>query len=51
MSDYLTEAEIEEIEALPCQMFHEQPFDFAYCETHDTTFALGDVCKYHKKLK
>ena len=29
-----------------CQMFHEEPFDFAWCETHDTTFALGDACKF-----
>lgn len=36
------------IDALPCEMFHEPPFDFAYCARHDTTFALGDVCKYQK---
>ena len=31
-----------------CAMFHEPPFDFAWCETHDETFALGDVCKFSK---
>lgn len=44
----LTPEEEAEIDALPCRMFHEEPFDFAYCEVHDTTFALGDVCKYQK---
>lgn len=44
----LTPEQIAEIEAMPCAMFHEPPFDFAYCETHDTTFALGAACKYHK---
>ena len=37
-----------EIDALPCDMVHEQPYDFAYCAVHDTTFALGDVCRYQK---
>lgn len=36
------------IAATPCRMFHEPPYDFAYCEVHDTTFALGDVCRYQK---
>lgn len=30
----------------PCNMTHTPPFDFAQCETHDTTFALGDKCKF-----
>ena len=30
----------------PCAMKHEPPMDFAWCETHDTTFALGDKCKF-----
>lgn len=29
-----------------CVMAHQEPFDFAQCETHDTTFALGDACKF-----
>lgn len=37
-----------EIDAMPCEMTHTPPFDFAQCERHDTTFALGDVCKYQK---
>lgn len=45
----MTDEEWEEIEGLPCDMRHEQPFDFAWCETHDSTFALGDVCRYHRK--
>lgn len=45
----LTDEQWEEIKNLPCLMFHEEPFDFAYCERHDTTFALGDVCKYYRK--
>lgn len=55
MDDELTHEQIAEqiaeIEAMPCEMYYEPPFDFAYCERHDTTFALGDVCKYFKKLK
>lgn len=30
-----------------CAMFQQRPFDFAWCETHDTTFALGAVCPHH----
>lgn len=30
----------------PCQMRHQPPMDFAYCETHDTTFPLGSVCEW-----
>jgi len=33
----------------PCQMTHTPPFDFAQCETHDTTFPLGSACKWHGK--
>lgn len=33
----------------PCFMTHTPPFDFAQCEKHDTTFALGDVCKWHNR--
>jgi len=43
----LTPEQEAEINALPCIMTHTLPFDFAQCERHDTTFALGDVCKYH----
>ncbi|RLP70882.1 hypothetical protein D9V30_00145 [Mycetocola reblochoni] len=31
----------------PCVMTHTPPFDFAQCETHDTTFPLGGACKWH----
>lgn len=31
----------------PCEMTHTPPFDFAQCETHDTTFPLGGKCKWH----
>ena len=44
----LTPEQEAEIDALPCDMVHEQPYDFAYCAVHDTTFTLGDVCKYQK---
>lgn len=44
----LTPEQEAEIDALPCDMVREEPFDFAYCTVHDTTFALGDVCKYQK---
>lgn len=30
-----------------CVMTHEEPYDFATCETHDTTFALGAECKFN----
>ena len=30
----------------PCDMRHEEPYDFAHCVTHDTTFALGDKCEW-----
>lgn len=29
-----------------CHMVHTEPYDFASCETHDTTFALGETCKF-----
>lgn len=29
-----------------CRMTYTEPFDFAQCETHDTTFPLGDTCKF-----
>lgn len=44
----LTPEQEAEIDALPCDMVHEQPYDFAYCAVHDTTFALGDVCRHHQ---
>ncbi|MBC9927206.1 hypothetical protein [Leucobacter sp. cx-169] len=31
----------------PCVMTHTPPFDFAVCETHDETFPVGGVCKWH----
>lgn len=30
-----------------CDIQHEAPYDFAWCETHDTTFALGTTCKFN----
>ena len=33
----------------PCKMTQTPPFDFAQCETHDTTFPLGGACKWHGK--
>lgn len=29
-----------------CDMRHQPPMDFAWCETHDTTFPLGEKCKF-----
>lgn len=31
----------------PCNLTHTEPFDFAQCETHDTTFPLGGTCKFN----
>lgn len=33
----------------PCVMTHTQPFDFGQCETHDETFPLGGVCRFHER--
>jgi len=33
----------------PCVMTHTPPFDFAQCETHDETFPLGEVCRFHER--
>jgi hypothetical protein len=30
----------------PCSETRTEPFDFAYCSTHDRTFALGEHCDY-----
>ncbi|QDM56408.1 hypothetical protein PP515_gp61 [Gordonia phage Sidious] len=35
-----------ELEPAPCDMKQGGPYDFAWCETHDTTFALGQKCKF-----
>lgn len=32
---------------ITCDMKEQKPFDFAWCETHDTTFALGERCKFY----
>ena len=32
----------------PCDMRCSEPYPFAWCETHDEVFALGDVCPYAK---
>lgn len=29
-----------------CVMTHTPPFNFAQCETHDETFALGETCRF-----
>lgn len=42
---------LDEVDDVPCDMRCGQPYDFAWCETHDTTFALGDVCRYHKRRR
>ncbi|QWS68198.1 hypothetical protein SEA_VANLEE_81 [Gordonia phage VanLee] len=47
----LAHREVERVRAAtapaPCDMTHQEPFDFAQCRTHDTTFALGETCKFH----
>ena len=32
--------------AWPCRMFMQEPYPFAWCETHDETFPLGQTCPY-----
>lgn len=43
-------AEVERLtgvgEPAACDMKHQPPMDFAYCETHDTTFPLGGKCRF-----
>lgn len=34
-----------------CAMFVGEPYDFAWCETHDTTFALGSTCPHNPDKK
>lgn len=46
---YLTDEQVAEIEALPCDMRYQAPFDFAWCERHDTTFALGSTCPHNRE--
>lgn len=29
-----------------CDMRCGEPYDFAWCVTHDTTFPLGEVCQH-----
>lgn len=41
------ETALEPVNPLDCDMVHIEPFDFAQCNTHDTTFPLGDQCKFH----
>ena len=33
----------------PCAMYTQEPYPFAWCETHDETFALGGICPYYTK--
>lgn len=35
--------------AAPCDMRSGEPYDFAWCETHDSTFPLGDTCPYDRE--
>lgn len=30
----------------PCDMKCREPYDFAWCKTHDSTFPLGEKCKF-----
>lgn len=39
-------AEVTRLSPAPCDMRHQEPYDFAFCLTHDSTFALGERCKY-----
>jgi hypothetical protein len=39
----------EDSTATRCVMTRTEPFDFAQCQTHDTTFALGEECKFNGK--
>lgn len=32
-----------------CDMRHQPPMDFAWCETHDETFPLGGICSFHRQ--
>jgi hypothetical protein len=50
VDDRPTRAEAERDEAgdAPCNMLHEPPMDFAWCETHDETFPLGAVCPVYR---
>lgn len=34
------------ITTAPCDMPQQEPFDFGWCQTHDTTFALGEKCRF-----
>ncbi|AMS02457.1 hypothetical protein SEA_LORDFARQUAAD_58 [Gordonia phage LordFarquaad] len=42
----LVQGLLAEGEPAPCDMKQGAPYDFAWCETHDTTFALGEKCKF-----
>lgn len=36
----------EEVEA-KCEMYTEEPYPFAWCDTHDETFPLGGICPFY----
>jgi hypothetical protein len=38
--------EVHDVEPLGCDLRHEPPYDFAWCETHDETFPLGQTCRW-----
>lgn len=43
---------VEDVQAVidePCDLRQQSPYDFAWCETHDTTFKLGDTCHFKEK--
>ena len=40
------EAQISDMQPAACDMKCQEPYDFAWCETHDTTFPLGYKCKF-----
>ncbi|MGW4715544.1 hypothetical protein [Nocardia sp. NPDC004260] len=44
-----TPEQVAGIQALPCDMYTQDPYPFAWCETHDETFPLGGVCRFYKE--
>lgn len=30
-----------------CSMFVQEPYPFAWCETHDEVFPLGGICPFY----
>jgi hypothetical protein len=44
-----TVKEVQEVIDAPCDLRRQEPFDFAWCETHDETFALGNTCHFKEE--